>query len=81
MQFSMYDSVFAHWKENNISIFLFKFFLMVLFHYASLLVLNSSMLQGLYSSFVQTTLTNNKYLLIFKTSYSSEIFSFGHSEK
>ena len=26
MQFSMYDSVFAHWKENNISIFLFKFF-------------------------------------------------------
>ena len=26
MQFSMYDSVFAHWKENNISICLFKFF-------------------------------------------------------
>ena len=25
MQFSMYDSVFAHWKENNISIILFKF--------------------------------------------------------
>ena len=25
MQFSMYDSVFAHWKENNISICLFKF--------------------------------------------------------
>ena len=22
----MYDSVFAHWKENNISICLFKFF-------------------------------------------------------
>ena len=25
MQFSMYDSVFTHWKENNISIILFKF--------------------------------------------------------
>ena len=25
MQFSMYDSVFAHWKENNISSYLFKF--------------------------------------------------------
>ena len=34
------------------------------------------MLQELYLSFVQTTLTNNKYLLIFKTSYSSESFSF-----
>ena len=34
------------------------------------------MMQGLYLSFIQTSLTNNKYLLIFKTSYSSESFSF-----
>ena len=71
MQFSMYDSVFAHWKENNISIILFKFF------NGSFSILRLElMMQGLYLSFIQTSFTNNKYLLIFKTSYSSESFSF-----
>ena len=68
----MYDSVFAHWKENNISIYLFKFLMVNLFLYFGL---NLTM-QGLYLSFIQTSITNNKYLLIFKTSYSSESFSF-----
>jgi len=32
----MYDSVFAHWKENNISIILFKFLMVNLFLYFGL---------------------------------------------
>ena len=72
MQFSMYDSVFAHWKENNISIILFKFLMVKSFSILRLeLWCNNFCL-----SLVETSFTNNKYLLIFKTSYSSESFSF-----
>ena len=73
MQFSLYDSVFAHWKENNISICLFKF-LMVLFQYFGL----NLMMQQLYLSFVETSYTLDKYLLIFVVSGVCERLFFGH---
>ena len=72
MQFSMYDSVFAHWEQDIISIHLFKFLMVKSFSILRLeLWCNNFCL-----SLVETSLTNNKYLLIFKTSYSSESFSF-----
>ena len=108
MQFSMYDSVFAHWKENNISSYLFKFLMVKSFSLYLTLQLEFNDARTLFelrpdisapekikdfhvanqqfryrlaqrkslASLWQERSTNNKYLLIFKTSYSSESFSF-----
>ena len=74
MQFSMYDSVFTHWKENNISICLFKFLMVKSFSILRLeLWCNNFCL-----SLVETSLTNNKYLLIFVVSGVCERLFFGH---
>ena len=104
----MYDSVFAHWKENNISSYLFKFLMVKSFSLYLTLQLEFNDARTLFelrpdiyapekikdfhvanqqfryrlaqrkslASLWQERSTNNKYLLIFKTSYSSESFSF-----